>query len=183
MQAYRQGEFESFSAIYAIINSVRLAAKPYHSFTFNESCAFYQAMIQYLYDTNQLMEIIKNGTSFPLMRKLLEAARLYLLNTHGLKLFHKLPLKYRNYPIKNFASYIGRYVTKKGNSCLVRMHNKEVGDHWSVICKKALSHKLKLFDSCAYPELDINKASWGGIKSDDSTSLSQEGIILIKICQ
>ncbi len=181
MQAYRQGEFESFSAVYAIINSVRLAAKPYHTFTFQESCAFYQAMIQYLSETSQLTDVLKNGTSFPIMRNLLEAARLYLLNTHGLKLFHKLPLKYRNYPIKNFATYIGRYVAKKGCSCVIRMHNKDVGDHWSVICKKALSYKLKLFDSCAYPELDINKASWGGGKNDDTTSLSQEGVILIKI--
>lgn len=133
MKAYCQGEVDYFCGVYAIINSVRLACRKLHDFSYEEGCRFYQHMIQYLYDTNQFIEVLYHGTSFRLMDELLGVARKYLYDTYGLKLYYKHPLKFKDYPIRDVYSYVGTYLSKDGNSCIFRLHDDVVGDHWSVI--------------------------------------------------
>lgn len=181
LKAYYQGEVDYFCAIYAIINSIRLAMRRYRHFTFKEGCAFYQHMIQYLFDTNQFLEVLYHGTSLQLMDELLNVAGKYLLNNYNLKLFHKRPLKYRDMPIKDVSSYIGHYVAREGNSCIMRLHNKDVGDHWSVIRKKAFSSKLRLFDSYFYPGIDVQQATWECYANDGLCHIAREGLIFIKV--
>lgn len=181
MRAYYQGEVDFFCAVYAIINSVRLSAVKYRRFTFNEGCRFYQHMIQYLYDSNQFLEVLYHGTSFRLMDELLGVAKKYLYETYQLKLFHKRPLKFRDYPVKDVSRYIGDYLSRPGNSCIFRLHNKDVGDHWSVIRKKAFSYKLRLFDSYFYKGIDVQKATWECYQNDGLCHLAREGLIFIKV--
>ncbi len=181
LRAYYQGEVDYFCAVYAIINSIRLAAVKYKRFSFNEGCAFYQHMIQYLLDTNQFTEVLYHGTSLKLMDELLGVAQKYLREKYNLQLFHKRPLKYRDFPVKDVGAYIGNYVSRPGNSCIFRLYNKDVLDHWSVVKKKVFSSRLKLFDSYFYPGIDVNRATWECYSNDGLCHLVREGLIFIKV--
>lgn len=181
MKAYYQGEVDYFCAVYAIINSVRLASVKYHRFSFKEGCQFYQYMIQYLYDTNRFLEVLYHGTSFTLMDELLGVAKKYLYETYRLKLYYKHPLKFRDYPVKDVSRYIGAYLSREGNSCIFRLHNNDVGDHWSVIRQKGSRYILKLFDSYFYEKIDVKQATWECYANDGLCHLAREGLIFIKV--
>ncbi|MBO4626160.1 MAG: hypothetical protein J5679_02715, partial [Alphaproteobacteria bacterium] len=71
MKAYYQGEIDYFCGVYAIINSVRIASLGIHTFTYEESCAFFQHLITFLYNNDKFLSVLKHGTSNKLMYELL----------------------------------------------------------------------------------------------------------------
>lgn len=180
MKAYYQGEVDYFCAIYAIINSCRIAASRYHRFSFKEGCRFYQYMMQYLYDRNLLLEVLYKGTCYDLMRDLLGKAREYMLENYNLSLHYKRPFKNKEISLEKAAQMLGLYLKKKDTACVMRLHNDDVGDHWSVVKQKA-RNKLKLFDSYFYPDVNIAKATWESYKPDGLTHIVKEGLIFIKV--
>lgn len=181
LKAYYQGEVDYFCAIYAIINSIRMAASKYHRFTFKEGCAFYQHMVQYLFDSQKFLEVLYHGTSLSLMHDLLRVAKDYLFENYGLQMHYKLPLKYKSMPVMQAGDFIGNYLGRADCSCIMRLHNQDVGDHWSVVKKKAFSTRLRLFDSYFYSGIDIKKSTWEPYDNDGLNHIVKEGVIFIKI--
>lgn len=181
MKAYYQGEVDYFCAIYAIINSIRISSIKYHRFTLKEGCAFYQHMVKFLLDSDNFLEVLYDGTSLELMDKLLAEAKKYVFDKFGLKMHYKLPLKYKSMPIGKAGDFIGKYLSRSDCSCIMRLHNKDVGDHWSVVLKKAFSTKLRLFDSYFYPAIDIKKSTWEPYQKDGLNHIVKEGIIFVKV--
>lgn len=181
LKAYYQGEIDYFCAIYAIINTIRLAAVRYHRFSFKEGCRFYQHMVQYLFDRGKFLEVLYSGTSLELMDELLGEARKYLFDVFGLKMRWKYPLKCKDMSVVRAGEYIGHYLSRRDTSCIMRLHNKDVGDHWSVVRKRAFSYKLRLFDSYFYPGIDVKKSTWEPYCDDGLHHIVKSGVIFIKV--
>lgn len=181
LKAYYQGEVDRFCSVYAIINSIRLAAKRFHEFSFEEGCAFYEHMIRYLYDRGIFLDVLYHGTDMELMDDLLKTAQEYMLRTYNLRLLFRTPLRGKKPLLDRVCDLLGRYLKKENTSCIVRFYNGDVWDHWSVVERKCC-HKLKLFDSYFYPHLHIHKSMWGEpFVNDGMNRFNQDGLILIKI--
>lgn len=182
MKPYNQGNVDFFCSIYAIINSIRRSLGKYHRFTFKEGCRFYQYMIQYLYDNNVFIEVLYNGCTHELMQDLLGVAKKYLKDNYNLNLHYKRPFMNKDISLNHAINILGKYLSKKHSSAIMRFYNTDVWDHYSVVEKKTLTtHKLKLFDSYFYPYIDIRHSTFASYKNDKLNHISKEGIIFIRI--
>jgi hypothetical protein len=185
MKAYTQGEIDYFCAIYAIINSARFAAQAFHKFSFIESCRFYQHLMQYLYDRGELLNVLYHGTEYGLMDELLGAADKYLSEKYKIRLLWTHPFGGRDLSLTRAYLFIRKYLASSNASCIIRLNNRAVGDHWSVI-EKLDSPFFSLFDSYAYKGMDFKKSIWDdGQESADlaATRISKRGIILVKVAR
>lgn len=181
MKAYKQGTIDYFCAIYAIINAIRQAAGKYHYFNIKEATAFYQHLMTYLFNNKKFLEVLYEGTSLDLMKELLAETKKYLFDTYNLKVHYRRVLKYNDMPIKKFETFVSNYLKKNNVSCLLRLYNKEIGDHWSVIEKKCLRYRLSLFDSYVYPYIDVRFLTFEPYRDDKLTHLVRESVTFIKI--
>ena len=182
MKAYAQGQIDFFCAIYAIINGVRFAARDIRKFSYEESCEFYQIMMQYLYDRGEFLNVLHRGTEYALMDELLAAADRYLSAKYNIRLLFAHPFRNRDLSLTRAYLFIRKYLSRPQTSCIIRLNNRAIGDHWSVI-EKLDSPFFKLFDSYAYKGMDFKKSIWddGNIPiSKGTTRINKNGIILIK---
>lgn len=182
MKAYTQGEIDYFCAIYAIINASRFAAAGIRKFSFKESCEFYQHLMQYLYDRGELLNVLYNGTEYDLMDELLAHASTYLAAKYKVRILFTHPFYERDLSLTRAYLFIRKYLSRANTSCIIRLNNRAVGDHWSVI-ERLDSPFFKLFDSYAYKGMDFKKSTWddGRVPADKNTTrINKNGIILIK---
>jgi hypothetical protein len=181
MRPYNQGNIDRFCAVYAVINACRRAVHKHHKFGFEEGCAFYENMMQFLIDSGLIEDVLYNGSSYEVMTKLLDQAKAYLKEKYGFRLHYKRPFVDTKLSVGKVLKLIRHFLKRNDNSsCIIRFFNMGVWDHWSVI-RRGHGLRLKLFDSYHYPELHINECLWGPYKKDGHNYLAKEGIILIKV--
>ena len=180
MKAYYQGQIDYFCAIYAIINSTRIAAGSTHKFTYNQSVKIFQHLIQFLYDNDKFLEVLYHGTSMDLMNNLLQETKKYLLETYDIHLHFKRIISYKKSSVSQLGNYISEYLKRPHTSCIIRMNNKEIGDHWTVVQNRKLTF-LKLFDSYFYEQIDLSKSTLRPYKSDGLNHIVRKNVILIKV--
>lgn len=180
MKAYYQGQIDYFCAIYAIINATRIAATATHRFNYKQSCAFFQHLIQYLYDNDKFIEVLYNGTSLDLMDDLLTETRQYLKDTYAMNFHFKKIIDNKKYSVTQLGDYISAYLKRANTSCVIRMYNEELGDHWTVAQNKK-STILKLFDSYFHKQIDLAETTLEPYRKDGLNHIVRESIILIKI--
>jgi len=185
MQPYRQGEIDFFCAIYAIINSARVACTRIRRLNFSESCEFYQHLMQHLYDRGEFINVLYHGTEYKLMDELLDAADKYLQNKYNIRLLYTHPFQYRDLSLSRAFLFIKKYLSGPGTSCIIRLDNRIVFDHWSVL-NKTDNKFFGLFDSYGYSGMDFKKSIWNSgttVADKNATLISKQGIILIKCIQ
>lgn len=180
MKAYYQGQIDYFCGIYAIINATRIAAGKTHRFNYKQSCAFFQHLIQYLYDNNKFLDVLYNGTSLDLMDDLLAETRRYLKDVYNINFHFKRIIGNKKYSVSQLGDYINAYIKRANTSCVIRIYNEELGDHWTVAQKKT-STILKLFDSYFHKQIDLSAATLEPYRRDGLNHIVREGVILIKI--
>ena len=180
MKAFYQGQIDYFCAIYAIINATRMATGTTHKFTYKQSCAFFQHLIQYLYDNDKFLEVLYHGTSLELMDDLLAETKNYLKETYGLSFHYKKMISYKKKSISNLGNYIDEFLKRHNTSCIIRMHNSELGDHWTV-AQTRKSTILQLFDSYFYKQIDLSQSTLKPYKRDGLNHILRNGVILIKV--
>ncbi len=182
MKAFYQGQIDYFCAIYAIINATRIAAGAKPRFTYKQSCAFFQHLMQYLYDNDKFLEVLHHGTSLELMDDLLAETRKYLKQTYKINFHYKKVITYKKKSVSNLGNYINAYLKRPNTSCIIRMHSTEMGDHWTV-AKNKQSSILNLFDSYFYKQIDLNQSTFRPYKRDKLNHIVRKGVILIKVLQ
>ncbi|MFQ6760547.1 MAG: hypothetical protein ACLRFM_04105 [Alphaproteobacteria bacterium] len=180
IKAYHQGQIDYFCGIYAIINATRIATGAIPRFTYKQSCAFYQHLIQYLYDNNKFLDVLYHGTSLNLMDELLAETQKYLFDTYGIHFHYKKILSYKRMSISQLGNYISAYTNRPNTSCIVRTHSVEMGDHWTVAIGKK-STILGLFDSYFYKQIDLAQSTLRPYKRDNLNHIVRQGVILIKV--
>ncbi len=180
MKAFYQGQIDYFCGIYAIINATRIAVGPAHRFTYKQSCAFYQHLIQYLYDNNKFLDVLYHGTSVKLMNELLDEAQKYLLDTYGIHLHHKKIINYNRLSMQQLEIYLRSYLSRPNTSCIIRTHSVDMGDHWTVT-QQPKHAILRLFDSYFYKTMDLSQSTFRTYKRDNLNHINRDGIILIKV--
>jgi len=184
MKAYTQGEIDYFCGVYAIINSVRFAAAGFHKFTFHQSCEFYQHLVRWLYDRGEFLNVLDHGTSYELMDRMLAAANEYLVAKYKFRLLWTHPFSNRDLSLTRAYLFIKKYLAGDATSCLIRLDNRVVGDHWSVI-ENLNRPFFNLFDSYSYAGMDFRHSLWDdGLSTPtadpSATRINKNGIILIK---
>ena len=183
MKAYFQGEVDFFCSIYAIINACRIAAQGYHKFSFRQGCEFYQHMIQYLYDSDKFLDVLYHGADYDLMDALIAKADEYLQSKYNLRIISARPFRGRDASLTRIYRLVRKYLQGAEKSCIIRLNNSTVLDHWSVI-EKTDNNFFGLFDSYMYGGMSFGRSVLddGNIPEDKSaTRINKDGIILIKI--
>ena len=180
MKAYYQGEIDYFCAIYAIINSVRVASRQIHMFTYQESCDFFQHLITFLYKNNKFLRVLKHGTSNDLMYELLGETKKYMLKKYKIYLHYKKLLTFRELPDKYLWVYLKRYLQKNNTSIILRLHNISLGDHWTV-ARYQISNTIKLFDSYFYKKICLDRTTFKPFRCDNMHHVQRSSVILIKM--
>jgi len=180
MKAFYQGQIDYFCAIYAIINATRIATGKIPRFTYKQSCAFFQHLMQYLYDNDKFLDVLYHGTSIELMNDLLAETKKYLQETYNISFHYKKIISYKKLSVSQIGNYIDAYLKHPNTSCIIRMHNAEMGDHWTV-AQNRQSSILKLFDSYFYKQIDLSQSTLKPYKRDGLNHILRNGVILIKI--
>ena len=180
MRAYYQGEIDYFCAIYAIINASRIACTGKHVFTYKQSCAFFQHLIQYLHDNDHFLEVLYHGTSLDLMDVLLAETKKYVFQTYKIKLHYKKMIPFHKVSMPYISDYIDKYLKRKNTACILRLHNTTIGDHWTV-AKKRDFNILKLFDSYFYNQIDLKRSTFKPYRRDNLNHIVRKSIIFIKV--
>ena len=180
MKAFYQGQIDYFCAIYAIINATRIATGKIPRFTYKQSCEFFQHLMQYLYDNDKFLDVLYHGTSTELMNDLLTETKKYLKETYNINFHYKKIISYKKLSVSQIGNYIDAYLKRPNTSCIIRMHNSELGDHWTV-AQNRQSSILKLFDSYFYKQIDLDKSTLKPYKRDGLNHILRNGVILIKV--
>lgn len=160
MKAYTQGEIDYFCGVYAIINACRYMMRKERRFSYKDGCLFYQHMMEYLIDHEHIQEVLHHGTDYDLIMEFLAEAQKYVLKTFDYELSYSRPYAGTEKPLEEVTEEIGQYLKNDKTAYIIRLSNKEIGDHWSVVIEKTPRNKFKLFDSYAYPAFDLKKSVW-----------------------
>ncbi len=160
MKAYTQGEIDYFCGVYAVINACRQILKGKKYFSYNDGCLFYQHLMQYLIDAGKIGEVLHHGTDYDLILRLVEQGNAYAFQKFGVKISYELPYAQTVESFDAASKEIDRRLKEENASCIIRINNTEVGDHWSVMLQKTSSGKIKLFDSYAYNGFYSSRAVW-----------------------
>lgn len=160
MKAYLQGEVDYFCGVYAVVNACRRVLRGRKYFSYGDGCLFYQHLMQYLTDRGKISEVLHHGTDYDLILQLTEQGADYVLKTFGVRITFERPYDETAKTLETAADEIRSFLKDGGTSCIIRLNNKDVGDHWSVIEEKTAGGKIKLFDSYAYGSFYLKKAVW-----------------------
>ena len=179
MKPSLQGSIDYFCGVYSVINAIKKSCAKIHKFSYNEECMLYQHLIQNLIDNNLISEVLHNGSSFDIMQLYLFEAKKYMLEKYQIKIIYHRPFLYKNEMVKNIIRYIGYWLKKSNTSFIIRIKNKVIGDHWTVVSKyMPIAKKLKLFDSYSYEDINVKYCRLKDFST--RTYMLKEGIILLK---
>lgn len=160
MKAYTQGEVDYFCGVYAVINACRRVLRGTKHLSYNDGCLFYQYLMQYLIDQGKISEVLRHGTDYELILRLAEQGSDYVFKTFGVKITLDRPYDKTSKSPEAVTDEIASFLKRGGTSCIIRLNNGDVGDHWSVIEEKTAGGKIKLFDSYAYGGFSVKKSVW-----------------------
>lgn len=168
MKPYLQGEIDYFCGIYAVINACcYMAGKNKRPFSFVQSALFYQELIQYLLDNRLFEEILKQGTSYAILPKILQKAADILLFEKNIHLNFQALFKNTLLSERQAFEKIGSYLQTPGTACIFRLQNKTIGDHWTVMTTLSTKKsKIKMFDSYGLTSLSLKEIRWAPEKKN-----------------
>ena len=189
IKSYQQGTIDYFCAVYAVINAFRWAAKDLKVLSYEEGCLFYQYLISFLLKKDLFDEVLHQGSSCSVLKKLLKKADGYTRKNFGLSLNFKMPFERTKKNIPSVLNEIRQCLEENGNAWIVRLNNQRLGDHWSVGTKISLLYRVCLFDSYGSAGFDANKALWvpSEVKNKKTvppkgkTYLLKEGQVLLTV--
>ena len=159
MKAYLQGHIDYFCGVYAVINSCRRVLRKDKIFSYNDGCLFYQNLMGFLMEEGKLDEVLHHGTDFDLIMNMAEQGQRYVEETFGTKISFTRPYTETHLPPADVFDELAALSNEK-TSCIIRLSNKDVGDHWSVVSGKTAHGKIKLFDSYGYDSFDLKTTLW-----------------------
>ncbi|MBE6453120.1 MAG: hypothetical protein E7012_06505 [Alphaproteobacteria bacterium] len=180
MKACTQGSIDYFCGIYSTINAVKKACQKIRKFSYKEDCLLYQYLMQKLIDRGLISEVLHYGSSFSIMKLYLSDAKEYMNKEYNIKITYRQPFAHKKQSFDYIAKYVWCWLKRRNNSVIIRLKNKTIGDHWTVVTKcLPILQKLKLFDSYSYKELNTKYCRLKDLSS--RTYIMEEGVILIKV--
>lgn len=177
MKAYQQGTIDYFCGVYAIINAFRCAAQHQKELTYREGCLFYQRLIKFLIKKDCFKEVLCHGTDCALLADLLKKADRYTRKNFGLAMDFQTPYAKTKKSPQEVVNEIGDYLKQEQTAWIIRLNNRNLGDHWSVGTSVTHHGTVNLFDSYGCTRFDANKAVWvPPIKKSDITPDNPTGM-------
>jgi hypothetical protein len=149
LRPYRQGALDSLCGVYAVVNATRLAAWPLKRLT-ADSCEELFRELAYTLDADrQLLDVLTEGSCFPVLSRLLRAANSWLEIEYDLQLRFRRPHHKRSsISAVGVLEQVTEHLVAPQTAAIVGIRGPH-GDHWSVARGVSKSRSILLLDSGA----------------------------------
>lgn len=138
-----------------------MAGKNKRPFSFVQNALFYQKLIKHLHENHLFEEVLRQGTSYEILPKILEKAADILFQTKNILLEFQTPFTSASLSEEEVFSQISHYLKQQHTSCIFRLQNRQIGDHWTVITALSVKKsKIKMFDSYGLTSLSLKEIRW-----------------------
>jgi hypothetical protein len=145
MKALHQGGLDATCGLYAVVNSVRVAASRDLTLTQRDCSALYFSLVEAADDClNGMGALVREGTSATEVRILLRKANRWLISEKGFRLVWAKPYKTNQRPrARTFLTMLQGHLHKGGSAILWVSSDEE---HWTTL-RSLASKSLVLLDS------------------------------------
>lgn len=147
LRPYRQGALDSLCGVYAVVNATRLAAWPSKRLTSDACEELFGVLAATLDADRQLLDVLTEGSCYPVLSRLLRAADSWLGVEYDLQLRFRRPHhKTSSTAAVSALRQLAEHLVAPQTAAIVSIR-EPYGDHWSVARAVSKNRSVLLLDS------------------------------------